>query len=128
MLAAASEDGYVWIWDAKTQQLKKSFKGFMQGAHSVAFSPDGRRLVAGGARDDAVRLWDTETWEPLLTLEGEGSQFKGLQFSSDNRHLLGANAVGLAHLWTAPSWEEIHEVERADRERASTRHAIRKDE
>jgi hypothetical protein len=43
----------------------------------------------------------------VLTLSGEGSRFGVLNFSPDGRYLLAINDAGLAHLWTAPTWEEI---------------------
>ena len=82
-------------------------KSFRLGSHSVAFSPNGRRLAAGSNGREAVRLWDVGTWQEVLTLSGEGSRFGTLKFSPDGRHLLAINDAGFAHIWTAPSWEEI---------------------
>jgi WD40 repeat protein len=73
----------------------------------VTFSPDGKRLAAGSNGEEAVRLWDTETWQEVLTLSGAGSRISGVKFSPDGRHLLAINDAGLAHLWTAPTWQEI---------------------
>jgi len=61
-----------------------------------------------------VKLWDVETRQEVLTLSGEGSRFGGLNFSPDGRYLLAINDVGLAHLWTAPTWEEIAAEEAKD--------------
>lgn len=109
--AASSHEGFVELWDMTTLQPVDSFKGFMLGSHSVAFSPDGRRLGVGGDGPEAVKLWDAETRQEVLTLSGEGSLFYTLRFSPDGRFLLAINQVGLAHLWQAPSWEEIAAVE-----------------
>jgi len=77
-------------------------------------SPDGRRLAAGSNRREAVKLWDVETRQEVLTLSGEGSRFGVLNFSPDGRYLLAINDVGLVHLWTAPTWEEIAAEEAKD--------------
>jgi WD40 repeat protein len=100
-----------------TLKLLDSLKGFLLAATSVAFSHDSRRLAASSNGQEAVKLWDTETRQEVLTLSGEGSQFFSLKFSSDGRCLLAVNSVGLAHLWSAPSWEEIAVAE-ADEKRA----------
>jgi len=100
--------------DVATLQPVATLKGFVLGAHSVAFSPDGRRLAAGSNGREAVKLWDVETRQEVLTLSGEGSLFRSVNFSPDGRYLLAINDVGLAHLWTAPTWEEIAEEEAKD--------------
>jgi WD40 repeat protein len=117
MIAAAYEDGSVRLWDVAALKLLESLKGFLLAATSVAFSPDGRRLAATSNGQEAVKLWDAETRQEVLTLSGDGSQFFDLKFSSDGRFLLAVNSAGIAHLWSAPSWEEIAAAE-ADEKKA----------
>ncbi|MBN9693960.1 MAG: protein kinase [Verrucomicrobia bacterium] len=99
--------GQIWLWDLETGAPVDTLKGFLLGAHSVTFSPDGRRLAAGSNGTEAVKLWDTATRQEVLTLAGEGSLFKFLKFSPDGRYLLAINGDGVAHLWEAPTWAEI---------------------
>jgi WD40 repeat protein len=114
MAAASDTSGMVWLWDVATLQPVATLKGFLLGAHSVAFSPDGRRLAAGSNGQEAVKLWDVETRQEVLTLSGEGSRFSSLSFSPDGRCLMAINEAGLAHIWTAPTWEEIAADEAKD--------------
>jgi WD40 repeat protein len=108
---ADADGGKVRLWDMATLQPVDTLKGFLLGAHSVAFSRDGKRLAAGSNGQEAVKLWDAETRQELLTLSGEGSLFRGVKFSPDGRFLLAINLAGLAHLWSAPTWEEIAAAE-----------------
>jgi WD40 repeat protein len=105
----------IFLWDMATFQPLDAFRGFALSAHSVAFSPDGQRLAAGGDGKEAVKLWDTGTRQEVLTLSGEGSAFRGLKFSPDGRYLLAINRAGLAHLWSAPSLAEIEAAEATDK-------------
>src|SRR5262249_47486143 len=47
-----------------------SLKGHTSGIPSVAFSPDGMRLVSAGY-DHTIRVWDARPWTPQLRIEQE---------------------------------------------------------
>ncbi len=116
--ASVARDGTVALWDPSSFRVIASFKGHMQGAHAVAFSPDGLRLATGGSGRDSVRLWDLSTQPPrrLLTLSGEGSLFNSVAFSPDGKWLMAtaqAQPHGMLHLWHAPTWEEIEAAEKS---------------
>ncbi|HXJ61035.1 MAG TPA: hypothetical protein VNU68_30690, partial [Verrucomicrobiae bacterium] len=120
LLAAASDQGFARIWDAATLQPVANLRGFLQGVHSVAFSPDGKRLVTGSDGKEAIKLWDVESHEELLTLESQGSMFSLTAFSPDGAVLGSVNAPGdsersVLHLWRAPSWAEIEAAEKESR-------------
>jgi WD40 repeat protein len=102
--AAADSSGIVQVWDLETRKEVARLKSFRLGAHSVGFSPDGKRLAAGSNGREAVKLWDVGSWQEVLTLSGEGSRFGAVEFSPDGRQLLAVNDAGLAYLWTAPTW------------------------
>jgi serine/threonine protein kinase/WD40 repeat protein len=117
--AGAFTEGYVRLWNMATLQPVDTLRGLLLGAHSVAFSLDGKRLAAGSNGQEAIKLWDVETRQEVLTLVGEGSLFERAVFSPDGRHLMAINAAGTLHLWSAPSWEEIAAAEA--KEKAETK-------
>ena len=85
----------------------------MLGAHSVAFSPDGRRLATGGSSRDSVKLWDLATYRELVTLSAQGNLFWFASFSPDGNWIAaGSYFEGQLNLWRAPSWEEIAAAEK----------------
>jgi WD40 repeat protein len=59
-LATGGGEGTVKLWDAATGQELLILKGHLEGVHSVAFSPDGKRL-ATGSLDGTAKLWDAAT-------------------------------------------------------------------
>jgi WD40 repeat protein len=75
----------------------------------AALSPDGRRLATSGS--DPIKLWDLVAHRELVTLQGEGHFFINPAFSPDGNTLTAAAVSGTAHLWHAPSWEEIEAAE-----------------
>ena len=81
--------------------------------HTLAFSPDGGRLVTSGASlGDLFRFWDVATGRHLLSLPAEIEGFyTRLGFSPDGNTLFAASLEGTTLLWRAPSWEEIEAAE-----------------
>ncbi len=110
--ASAALDGTVAIWNPSSLQPIAAFKAHMQGAHAVAFSPDGRRLATTGSARDAVKLWDLSTFCELITLPGRGFVFAPIAFSPDGQWLSACGNEGELHLWRVPSCEDIQAVER----------------
>jgi WD40 repeat protein len=112
LFATASAAAHVQLWDATTFREIAALSGFMKGLSSVAFSPDGQRLVTGGTGMEAVKLWDLESHSCVLTLEGKGSLFAKIAFSADGTVLGSLSNPGVLHLWRAPSWPEIEAAEK----------------
>jgi WD40 repeat protein len=105
--------GTVVVEDAKTSRELATLRGFLQGVHSLAFSPDGQRLAVGSDDRQAVKLWDLESFQELVTLGGNGTAYSQTRFSPDGSVLGTMNSRGILHLWRAPSWEAIATAERA---------------
>jgi WD40 repeat protein len=57
-----------------------------------------------------VALWDLSTRQLLLCAQGK--YFISLAFSPDGNTLAATSLSGSAHLWRAPSWEEIEAAEK----------------
>jgi WD40 repeat protein len=110
--AVACEYGYARLWETATLQEGPTFKGVLMGIHSVAFSPDGKRLAASSGGREAVRLWDVESGQEVLTLDGQGYIFWSTAFSADGRLLGSMNTAGVLHLWRAPTLPEIEAIEK----------------
>jgi eukaryotic-like serine/threonine-protein kinase len=112
-LFSTSLDGSARLWDVFAWRKLATLRGHFGMAWHLALSPDGRRLATGGSSPrDAVKLWDLVAQRELLSLQGEGHYFQHLAFSPDGNTLAAVSLDGIAHLWRAPSWQEIEAAEK----------------
>jgi hypothetical protein len=83
-----------------------TLKGHTEGATSVCFSPDGRRL-ASASQDRTVKVWNAATGEELLSLKGHEDQIRSVCFSPDGRRLASASLDQTVKVWDAQTGREI---------------------
>ena len=57
MLASASSDGKIKLWDLRGKNTNISIKGHLESVNCISISPDSFYL-ASGANDNLVKLWD----------------------------------------------------------------------
>jgi WD40 repeat protein len=111
LLAVVNWLGVGQVWNTEESREVATLRGFLQGQHSAAFSPEGDRLAIGSNAREAVKLWDVASWQELLTLEGQGSLFFAVEFSRGGKFLGASNGRGLLHIWQAPTLEAIERLE-----------------
>ncbi len=73
---------------------------------SVAFSPDGQRVLTGSADKTAV-VWDAATGDKLRTLQGHTSWVSSVALSPDGKRALTGSRDNTAILWDATGGEKL---------------------
>ena len=98
LLASASSDKTVRLWDPTTGTCRSTLEGHSRGVNGVAFSRDGK-LLASASDDKTVRLWDTTTGACHSNLKGHSAMVWGVPFSPDCKLLASASEDKTVRLW-----------------------------
>ena len=100
LIATASADDTVLIWDAKMETALHELTGHEGDVRSAAFSPDGAMLATGSA-DDAIRIWNADTGAHVRTLEGHEGDVYAVDYSPDGSTIVSGSGDRTVRLWSA---------------------------
>jgi len=109
--------GVVKVLDAQSGQTILTLKGHTEQITSVAFSPDGKRLVSGGGysqdhtKAGEVIVWDAQNGQEVFVFKRHSSRVGCVAFSPDGKRVAsGAGPpidLGELSVWDADSGKEV---------------------
>lgn len=103
LVAAASLDKIVRVWDTTTTKLMDQFEGHSDSVYSIAFSPDGKNIISGSL-DRTLMLWDVSrsshpTNRPKLLFQGHKDFVLSVAYSPDGRWLMSGSKDRSVVFW-----------------------------
>jgi WD40 repeat protein len=99
-------DNTIKLWDAATGSLIRTFEGHSVPVTSVAFSPDGSRVLSG-SQDRTIKLWDAATGALIRTFEGHSARVASVAFSADGGRVLSGSWDGTVRIWNTATGERL---------------------
>jgi WD40 repeat protein/serine/threonine protein kinase len=112
LVASASHDGMIKLWDTKTGRHKNTLAGHLHVVSSIAFSPNGKKIVSG-SWDTKVKIWDTDApaGQGALTIQAHTTPVSAVAFSPDGK-LVATSGTLLADLklWNAETGAMVKDL------------------
>ena len=104
-IATGGVDKAVKIWNAIDGQAVKARPELPAGVSSLAFSPDGTRLVAA-TFDGSIHVWDLKSEEKFF-FQAHGKGVCAVAFSPDGKSFASGGGDQTLKLWDGVTGEEI---------------------
>jgi WD40 repeat protein len=109
LAATGHQDMVIRLHDLATGRLVRELEGHVGPLQSLAFSPDGQRLVSV-THEDAIKLWNATTGRELLTFRDHVRPVEQVAWSPDGRKVGSVSQDHSFRVWEAPA----HSTESAD--------------
>jgi hypothetical protein len=104
---ASVAKGILRLWNVETGKLIREFDKSSEEFNAVAFSPDGRRILAG-TRNGGLYMWNVDSDKivkvfsfpkPSLNIKSNNNVVSAVAFSPDGHSILSADHDGVLRLW-----------------------------
>ncbi|MCB1935270.1 MAG: WD40 repeat domain-containing protein [Nitrosomonas sp.] len=114
-------NNFVSIWNTQTRRvIGKPLKGFIGSILSVAFLPDGIRIVSG-SDDNRLQVWNVQTGKSIgEPLQGHEDRVSSVAFSPDGRRIVSGSDDRTLRLWDVETGKSIGESLQGHEDRVSS--------
>ena len=106
----------VALYDTVSWVRKRGIGGHRDEIRSMAFSPDGKRIIVTGglafvSSESKAIISDTTDGSTLAVLIGHKGRVKAANFSPDGKRVVTASTDGTARIWDADTGKQIKVLE-----------------
>ncbi len=109
ILASASTDTRINLWDVKTGNKIRSLEGHSAPVFCVTIDPNSEKLASGSA-DNLIKIWNITDGKSIQNFVGHTSVVWGVAFSPDGQILASASADRVVKLWNVTTGQLMHNL------------------
>lgn len=104
IVAAASDDGYIRIFETGTWKLLEAFEAHDSYVTNVGFTSD---YLISISRDSSIKVWDLKDYSCKHKLEGHGDWVYTMAISPDEKQLFTTSNNCSTKVWDIEKGEEL---------------------
>ncbi|NER39101.1 MAG: hypothetical protein F6J93_34975 [Oscillatoria sp. SIO1A7] len=97
-LASGGDDSSIKLWNFKTGELLRIFRGHSRSVRSVAVSENGKLLASGG-QDETVRVWNLSTGALIGVLSSHLAPVNSVAISPDGEAIASGSDDMTLKIW-----------------------------
>lgn len=105
--ATGSTDGTVRIYRLADGQILRTWHAHAGGTFSLAFTPDGKRLITGGSTDRSIRIFDLVDGKQLAHTVAHAGNVESLAISPDGSTLISGSMDRTVKVWNAMNLQNL---------------------
>ncbi|MHA1993658.1 MAG: WD40 repeat domain-containing protein [Candidatus Hodarchaeales archaeon] len=98
LLASASSDNSILVWNASTGTIYQNLTGHQDSVYSLAFHPHDF-VLASGSFDRTILIWNLTSGEIMGNFTGHTSSIWSLDFSPDGLYLASGSGDSTVRIW-----------------------------
>ncbi|ELT87611.1 hypothetical protein CAPTEDRAFT_179885 [Capitella teleta] len=98
VIASASFDKSVKLWDGRTGKFITTLRGHVQRVYQIAWSADSRLLCSGSA-DSTLKVWDMKAKKFSVDLPGHIDEVYAVDWSPDGQRVASGGKDKVLKLW-----------------------------
>lgn len=98
ILASASFDKSIKLWEARTGKFICTLRGHVQAVYMIAFSADSRLMVSGSA-DSTLKLWNMKIRKLEIDLPGHADEVYAVDWSTNGLMVASGGKDKVLKLW-----------------------------
>lgn len=104
---ASPDRGFEWaFWRKQVHRTFGTLRGHLGRINSVAYSPDGQRIVSGSDDHTAI-VWATPTRQEVALLKGHRAPVTGVSWFPDSRRIVTGSHDHSVKIWDAADGREL---------------------
>lgn len=98
LLASASFDKSLKLWDGRTGKFLAAFRGHVGPVYQLAWSADSR-LIVSGSSDSTLKLWDVSSRKITGDLPGHADEVYTVDWSPDGSQVVSGGKDKVLRIW-----------------------------
>lgn len=98
LIASASFDKSIKIWEGKTGKYLTSLRGHVSAVYQISWSADSRLLVSGSS-DSTLKVWDVKTQKLSIDLPGHADEVFAVDWSPDGQRVASGGKDKCLRIW-----------------------------